>query len=200
MYSGVSKGFRLMFYSGIALLICPLLGVLFAFPVFAVLFIVIVKLACGIVSWVGIYKVSASLEDAKPAFVLAIINTVVSFIQKNISGLSFTYIILGIAGTVLAASVIYYIVKVTSSELAKNGNSDMERKGNVIWILCLVVSGVTALVYLLIMLRLVGAYAKLFTMLASIVGLVMEILYLIYLYSAGKAFDELDLKTDCEPV
>ena len=200
MYSGVSKGFRLMFYSGIALLICPLLGVLFAFPLFAVPFVVIVKLACGIVSWVGIYKVSASLKDAKPAFVLAIINTVVSFIQKNISGLSFTYIILGIAGTVLAASVIYYIVKVTSSELAKNGNSDMERKGNVIWILCLVVSGVTALVYLPIMLRLVGAYAQLFTMLASIVGLVMEILYLIYLYSAGKAFDELNLETDCEPV
>lgn len=195
MYSGVSKGLRFMFFAVIASLIGTFLGaVLYSIPTFAVIFMLIVVLVCSVFSMIGIYKISDSLIEAKPAFKIAIARIVVILL-----GDFFLTNIFSMLDIVLFAAETYFIVKVTAKELAKNGNAVMERRGSIVWKLCLVSSTFDISVYVLGLLGLYGNYLLVINLLSKIVGLVMGILYLVYLYSAAGAFDELEDNITSEP-
>lgn len=192
MYMGVSKGLRLVFFSEIAKFACACLGVaLFFLPTVAFILIMVGALACGVVSLIGIYKVSASLNEAKPAFVLEIFRIIIGIIHRNISGSAVAVTIAGIAETVFATLVIYFIVKVTAAELGKNGNSAIENKGNNAWLLCLIVNIVTVLINIFTMFQIGGSFSTAISVLVAFATLAWLILYLVYLNNAAKAFDEL---------
>lgn len=192
MYLGVSKGLRLVFFSEIAVFACAFLGgALFMLPAVAFIIVGVGALACGVVSVVGIYKISASLEETKPAFALEIVRIVVGLIHRNISGSVVAGAIAGIVETVLATIILFFIVKVTAAELGKNGNAAIEYKGNNVWLFGLAVNMVTVLMNIITMFQIGGSFSTAISVLVAFAALAWLILYLVYLNNAAKAFDEL---------
>lgn len=182
MYEKVSEGLRYMFLAAVCSIVCKIIGI---FPVFGILD-KIGLIVCGVVSLIGIYYVSSSLKDAKPAFVM-----IIAKLGANILGRFFLIGFFGILVTVLDILVVFYIVKSTASELGKNGKVELEQKGNNVWKLYLAISIIEVILSILALIPIIRILVAVISVLVGIASIVSTIIYLIYLNSASKAFAEL---------
>lgn len=182
MFANVSKGLKYMFLAAVCSIICAIISIIPIIGVIGTLGII----ACGVVSIIGIYFVSTSLEDAKPALIFIIAKVV-----ANILGSFFLKGFFGILVTVFDILVVFYIVKATSAELGKNGKVELEQKGNSVWKLYLAIGIVEVVLTLLGYIPIIKILAAVISVIVGIASIVLTIIYLIYLNSASKAFAEL---------
>lgn len=182
MYEKVSKGLRYMFLAAVFSIVCTIIGIIPFIGIIGKIGLIV----CGVVSLIGIYYVSSSLEDAKPAFVM-----IIAKLGANILGQFFLKGFFGILVTILDILVVFYIVKSTASELGKNGKVELEQKGNNVWKLYLAIGIIEVFLSILALIPIIRILAAVISVLVGIASIVLTIIYLIYLNSASKAFAEL---------
>ncbi len=176
-------GLKKMFIASVGSLIClvlliiPLVNILAAIAVFVFM----------IMSMIGLYQAGQEIEGCKTAFILTIVNLVVSlagsFIKNDIM-----HVVILIAGYVIDFMVIYLVCTSVGGVLNSIGAIEITQKGEVAW-------KISAVCYVLLGLIAIAMMTPVFGFLAGIIGsivvlvlsLVAEVCYMIFLSKSSQA-------------
>lgn len=174
-YPNAAAGLRLMFFGEILTIVgsflawIPFLGVL-------------VILAGGIVSLVGLNRAGADDEGYRTAFMLTIVNIVVGLVGGFIlSGLA------SIVSSILSLAVIYFVCITTSNLLHSVGATDIEQRGRTVWTINLVCTVISVVLNLLLFIPILNVLAVIGVFIVAIVELVGYILYMMFLNASAQA-------------
>lgn len=177
-YPNAAEGLKLMFYGEIVAIIGAFLGII---PLLGGL----LALAGGVVSLVGLNKAGADDEGYRTAFMLTIINIIVSLVS-SFAGDGVFGTLVGIVSSVLSLAVIYFVCITTANLLHSVGASELERKGNTVWTINLVCTIVSVAVMLLAYIPIVNILAAVVGVISALVALVGYIMYLMFLNGSYK--------------
>ena len=144
----------------------------------------IVAIVGYVLNLVALYAAGKLDEGYKTAFILTIVNTVLSVVASFAGdGLGS---IVSIASSVVNLCTLYYVVMTTVKQLEAAGHSDVAAKGVTVWKLNLICTIVAVVLSVLLLIPVIQVIAAVLAIVVGIVSLVAGILYLIFLYKSSK--------------
>lgn len=167
-YPHAADGLRLMFYGTIIVVVGAILAWI---PVVGL----VVILAGGITGLVGLHKAGPDGADYRTAFAIAIINLIVSLFG------------LDIISSLLTLAQVYFVCRGTNELLMSVGAEELAQRGGTVWKINLVCTVISVVLSALTELGLLSGLTLLVGIVALIVSLVGDILYLSYQYNRSKA-------------
>ena len=182
-YPNAAQGLKLMFWAEIAVILCTVLMLIPLVNLIGIL----VTLAAGIVSLVGLYKAGNDAEGYKTAFALTIISLVIGLFSDMDNGIG---ALLSIAESVLDLAVVYYVCVTTAKLLTAVGNLEVAEQAKVwkVYLICTVIGMVCSVLTLFPILDVLAAFVLL---IAAFVMIGAGILYLVFLYKSYRALGAL---------
>ncbi|MCM1025474.1 MAG: hypothetical protein NC432_03525 [Roseburia sp.] len=175
-------GLNKMFIAQIGAVVCVLLAL-----------IPLVDVLAGLAAWVfvilslvGLKQAGKDIEGCKTAFLLTIIDLVVTVLHTFLNAGVFGTI-LSLADTILSLAVIYFVCTSVGETMKQIGASNEAQLGHTVWIInlvCAAVSVVTSILAVIPLLNLIAGLADILVAIASLVG---SVLYIIFLYRSSAA-------------
>lgn len=184
-YPNTGDGLKKMFIAAIGTIIC---GVVAIIPVIGAIIGGIGAIVFMVISLIGLNSVSKDIPACKMAFILTIVNLVVSALETILSQVSILSSILSIGSSILSLLVVYYVCIPVSGELNKIGASDVANSGQNVWkwnLVCYILVIVFTVIALIPVIGVIGTIGVAIT---AILSLVAEILYLIFINKSYHAF------------
>ena len=177
------SGLKKMFIASIGAVVCTVLLII---PIVNIL-AMIGALVFAINSLVGLNEAGKDIEGCKTAFLLTIVNMVVS-VLKNIPflGTGFLGALFSIAGYILGFLIVYYVCKSVADVLEQN-EPDVAKTGHMVWKINLVCYAAEIIIAVLALIPLLNILAAFASIIIAIVSLVASILYMIFLYKSSNA-------------
>ncbi len=175
-YQNAGAGLRKMFIASIGAIICTVLVML---PVVNIL-AGIGAIVFGVLSLVGLYGAGKDIEGCKTAFVLTIINMVVSMVGR-LAGTGFLGVIFSIADSVLSFLICYFVCTSVSEVMNQIGAADVAGKGELVWKIngvCYAILIVIAILGGIPALALIASLAAIGVLIASLVASVFYMIFL----------------------
>ena len=164
-YQNAGAGLKKMFIAEIGAIICTVLMIIPIINIFAA----IALLVFGIISLVGLYGAGKDIAGCKTAFILTIVQLIVSFISGLIkTGVLHT--VFNVANYVFGLLIIYFVCTSVAEVMNQVGAADISNKGLTVWKINLVC-------YIILIVSII----------TSIVSIVADIIYMIFLNQAYKA-------------
>lgn len=182
-YQNAGAGLKKMFIAQIGAIICGVLAVIPVINILAAIGILVFM----VISLVGLNGAGKDIAGCKTAFMITIINMVVSvlaaFFKTGIVGT-----IISIAGEVLSLLIIYFVCTSVAEALRQIGANDAADKGITVWKLNLVCYIILIVVQILVNVPVLAIIAGVVAIITGIVSLVASILYMVFLNKSYKAF------------
>lgn len=201
MYLKVSKGLSMMFFSIIAQVLLSLVLIIWVLlnPSDYALLSIFGYLICDILYIVGICFISSNIGDRTPFFLVPII-----LIPRLLKTLRIAPTLMEFIIAIVSVYIVIYICRTTIAELEKNGNNSLTALGTLTWklrlvliILNLIIEFINYIATKSLLSNPSGMrilYVTLYIV-STILPLVWDIIYLIYLRSSSKAFYQLGSTT-----
>ena len=181
-YQNAGAGLKKMFIAEVGTIICAVLMIIPIINIFAA----IALLVFGIISLVGLYGAGKDIAGCKTAFILTIVQLIVSFISGLIkTGVLHT--VFNVANYVFGLLIIYFVCTSVAEVMNQVGAADISNKGLTVWkinLVCYIILIVTNIVAAIPVINIVAAVVSIIT---SIVSIVADIIYMIFLNQAYKA-------------
>lgn len=177
-YPKAAEGLKLMFYGevltivSIVLLLVPTLSVL-------------LTLAGGIVSMVGLYRAGEDDTGYRTAFELTIAKVVLNLLGLFTDGVLASLV--SLCGSVAALLTVYFVCITTARILRAVGEETLAARGRTVWMINLVCTVVGGVIGLAAYIPLLNVLAVLAAVLMAVVELVGYILYMMFLYGSCRA-------------
>lgn len=182
-YSNAGKGLKFMFIAGIGSIICAVAAFI---PIINYL-AMIAALALVVINIVGLYIAGKDLAGLRTAFIITILQLIVSLFEtifQNSLGTLFS-----LADEVLSLLVVYFVCSAVGEALEYSGYSNVARTGRMVWWINLACFLVTIAIKVLAMIPILNILAVIASYLILIVSLVGGILYLVFLYESFQALE-----------
>lgn len=181
-FQNAGAGLRKMFIAAIGTIICTVLMII---PV--VNFVAVIGVfVFGILSLVGLYGAGKDIQGCKNAFIITIINLVVS-ILTSLFATNFLGTLLSIAGSVLSFLVVYFVCTSVAEVMNQIGAADVASKGETVWKINAVCYVVVIAIAILGRIPVLSAIASVANIAVTIASLVASILYMIFLNKSSSA-------------
>lgn len=183
-FPNAGDGLKKMFIASLGAIICgvcaiiPLINLIAALA--AIVFLVI--------SLIGLNNLGKDIEDCKKAFILTIVQIVVSFLASLLAKVVVVGALLSIAESIIALLVVYFVCIPVSKVLSQIGATDAASLGETAWKLNLVCYAVAIVAGILSMISALAGVVLVISIVVLIVGLVGQIIYMIFLYKSYTAF------------
>jgi len=183
-YPNAANGLHLMF---IAEVLAVVGAILMLIPIINLIGSILAIIAL-VMMMVGLNKAGADDQGYRTAFMLSIVNLVVSIIGAFIP-VGAIKSILSIVSTVLNLAVVYYVITTTANLSHSIGNEELPRKGNTVWVLYILCAIISVICTILVMIPslVIIAIAGVIAIIVAIIQIVAYILYMIFLSNASKA-------------
>lgn len=183
-YPNVGAGLKKMFIAQIGIIVCTVLAIIPIINIIAG----IGAIVFAVISIVGLYGAGKDIEGCKKAFIITIVNIVISIFASAASGSTFFSTLFSIAGDICAFLIVYNVCTSVSAVLKDNGNAEIAAKGESVWKInfgCYVASIVISI---LAVIPFIKIFAGIAGFILAIVSLVAGILYMIFLNKSYQAF------------
>ncbi len=183
-YPNAANGLHLMF---IAEVLAVVGAILMLIPIINLIGSILAIIAL-VMMLVGLNKAGADDQGYRTAFMLSIVNLVVSIIGAFVSTGAIGGI-LDIVSTILNLAVVYYVITTTSNLARSIGNEELPRKGHTVWtlyIVCAIISVICAILAMIPSLVII-AIAGIIAIIVAIIQIIAYILYMIFLSNGSKA-------------
>ncbi len=174
-YPKAASGLKLLFIAEILAIIAAVLTLI---PVVGP----ILSAVAQVLILVGLYQASGDDEGYKTAFIITIVNLVVSVVSIFAGGVFAT--ILSIVTTILNLAVVYFVVNTTGNLAHSLGKDELAARGEKVWKLYLICAVASIVISLLSFIPILAAALEI---VLAIVQLIAYILYLIFLNKASQA-------------
>lgn len=174
-YPKAAGGLKLLFIAEILAIVGAVLSLV---PILGPILLIVAQ----VLVLVGLYQASTDDEGYKTAFIITIVNLVVSVVSIFADGVFAS--VLGIVDTVLNLAVAYFVINTTVNLAHSMGKDELSAKGQKVWKLYLVCAVASIVIALL---SFIPVLAAALGILLVIFNLIAYILYLIFLYQASAA-------------
>lgn len=181
-YQNAGAGLKKMFIASLGAVICTVLMIIPLINIIAA----IAAIVFAVLSIVGLYGAGKDIEGCKTAFIITIINLVVS-VLGNVFSSGVFHLLLSLAGYVLSFLSTYYVCTSVAGVMNQVGAAEVAQKGITVWKINLVCDIVLVVVAILLYIPGVSLIASIATIVIAIVQLVASILYMIFLNQSYKA-------------
>ena len=186
MYSDLTKGLNMLFTITILSSLCSVLCIIPGISIIGG----IGAIVCYVCEVISIRKISNDLDDAFPSFILIFVALGVSFLKTIGIFPTFNAILVNVA----LFFITYFICKATATEFGLVDEKKLEKFGNTVWKISLVVTVLTIVNTILQSLNPAINFKIIFPFILLGVSIVYTIFYVIYLKSAAKEFDRIELE------
>lgn len=177
-------GLNKMFIAQVGMVACVILAVIPLVNLIAALG----ALVFLILSIVGLWQAGKDIEGCKTAFILTIIELVVSLLSSVFSQVAFLGKFFSLANIVLNLAVLYFVCTSVSEVMTKIGSADAAKLGHTTWLVNLACALVSAAIIILAWIPFLGTViagiGSVLTVIASLVG---GVLYIMFLYKSSQA-------------
>ena len=177
-YPNAANGLKLMFYGEILTIIAPLFLLV---PWVGTILILI----GGVLSLVGLNQAGSDDAGYRTAFVLTIVNLVLSIVVLFV-GDGFLATLIGLCSSVLSLLIVYYVCITTANLLHSIGEENLSSRGRTVWMINLICTVVGVVISLLMYIPILNVLAMAASIIMVIVQLIGYILYLMFLYGSCK--------------
>ena len=177
-YPKAAEGLKLMFYGELLAIIGILLTIILIGPIIA--------LVGEILVLVGLYRARMDDEGYGTAFMLSIVNIVLSIVGLFVPSDGLLGSLLSIISTIISLAIIYFVCSTTGNLLLSQGESALAQRGQTVWtinLVCAIVSVVLSLLMWIPLLNILAVVGVIVVMIAELVG---YILYMMVLSSSYK--------------
>lgn len=181
-YQNAGAGLKKMFIAAIGAIICTVLVII---PVINIL-AGIGAIVFGVLSLIGLYGAGKDIAGCKTAFMITIINMIVSVVG-TLAGAGILGVIFSIADSVLSFLICYFVCTSVSAVMNQIGAADVAAKGGLVWkinAVCYAILIVIAILGMIPGLALIASVAAVGVMIASLVATVF---YMIFLNKSSQA-------------
>ena len=178
-YPNAGEGLKKMFVAQIGAIICAVLMIIPVINIFAA----IAAIVFAVISLIGLYKTGQDIDGCKTAFMITIVNMVVSLLSGFIKIGAFA-VILSIAKSVLSLMVVYYVCNSVAGVMNQIGASDIASIGMNVWNINLVCCIVVIVVSFLAFVPALTVIAGLTAIVCTIASLIASIMYMVFLYKS----------------
>lgn len=183
-FQNAGSGIKKMFIASVGAAVCAVLMVI---PIVNLLAI-IGTFVFGIISLVGLYGAGKDIDGCQKAFMLTIINIVISVVSIPL-GSGFLGAILSIAEYVLNFMVVYLVCTSVGSVMNQIGALEAAQKGETVWKINAVCYGVMIVVAVLGNIPVLNILAAIASIVVAIAALVAAVLYMIFLNKCSQALN-----------
>ncbi len=196
-YFNAAQGLKKMFIAAIGVIICMVCAALggagtvvsagagsLASAGILVLFAVVAAIGMivfSIISIVGLYGAGKDIEGCRTAFILTIINLVVSVLKNFFKSAPVLGLVFELAGDVISFLTTFYVCTSVASVMLSIGANDVASMGEIVWKITLVCDIILVVMAILVMIPGLTIIAGISTFIVLIVSLVAQILYLVFL-------------------
>lgn len=182
-YQNAGSGLKKMFIAEVGAIICTVLMIIPIVNLIAAIGAIVFM----VISLVGLYGAGQEIEGCKTAFMVTIINMVVSVLESFLGNIAVLGTIISIAQSVLSFLVIYYVCTSVAEVMNKIGQAEVAQKGETVWkinMVCYIVNIAVAILSLIPVLNILAGIAS---VVIAIVSVVAMILYMIFLNKSYQA-------------
>lgn len=176
-----SQNLHMMFICAIGNIACMVVTVI---PVIGWILGPIGTIVFSILALVALYRLGTEIPGCHTAFILTIVNMVLTFIGIFTGKVSWLHFLLSIAGSILSFLVVYYVCGSVSDLCVSAGDQATADIGKKIVMINLICYGVS------ILLSIIGLFAasaaSVLGAFVSLAQLIAEILYMLFLYRSSK--------------
>lgn len=147
----------------------------------------IAAIVFAVISLVGLYSVGKDIAGCKTAFILTIVNLVISIVGSLTSLIPVLSVICSIAGSIISFLVVYYVCNSVAEVMTQVGAADIAERGVTVWkinLVCYVAAIVIAILAVIPVLSMIATVANL---VIAIVSIIASILYMIFLNKSYQA-------------
>lgn len=183
-YENASLGLKMVFIASIGAIIC---GVIAIIPIIGTIIGGIGGLVFLIMSLIGLYKAGTDIDGCKKAFVCSIVQLVVNILKTFLGKVPVLGLLLSLAGYVVTFLVVYLVCSSVGAVMKDMGHEDIASNGTLVYKINFVCYIATIVLSVLAVIPLLNVIAWLGSIVISIVILVAEILYMIFLYKSSNA-------------
>lgn len=176
-YFNAGQGLKKMFIAAIGAIICTVCLIIPLVNIIAA----IGALVFAIISIVGLNQAGKDIEGCKTAFILTIVNLVVSVLKNLFAKAATIALIIGIAGDVLSFLVTFYVCTSVAAVMLSIGANDVAAKGETVWKITLVCDIILVVISILSVIPGLTLIAGISALVTTIVALIAQILYLIFI-------------------
>lgn len=182
-YSNAGAGLKKMFIAQIGAIVCTILAVI---PVIGLIG-GIGALVFAIISLVGLYGAGKDIAGCKKAFILTIINIVVSIVAGLFGSSAIMSALFGVVDSVLSFLVVYFVCNSVAEVLTQIGAADVAATGVTVWKVnlgCYIATIVIAILAVVPLLNVIAAIAGFVVLIVSIVAAILYMMFLNKSYQA----------------
>lgn len=178
MYSNISGGMKKMFIAQIGIIVCTVIAII---PIIGAIIGGLGALVFAIISLIGLYAVGKEVEACKKAFILTIVNAVLSLL----TAIPVVGVIISIVNTIISF-LITYLVCTSLAEVLRNADAtDIANLGTKVWKISFVCAILSVIFGLIALIPLIGVLGNILNFFVAIAELVAGIMYLIFLYKGS---------------
>lgn len=174
-YPKAAGGLKLLFIAEILAIVAAVLALV---PLVGAILAIVAQ----VLILVGLYQAGGDDEGYKTAFIITIVNLVVSVVSVFAGGVFAS--ILSIVSTILNLAVVYFVVNTTGNLAHSMGKDELSTRGEKVWKLYLICAVASIVITLL---SFIPALAAALGILLAIFQIIAYILYLIFLNKAAQA-------------
>ncbi len=175
-YSEAGQGLKKMFIAQIGIIVCSVLMIIPIINIIAM----IGSIVFMVISIVGLNQAGKEIEGCKTAFILTIVNLIVSIVGAFFKT-GILYTLFSVATSVLSLLVAYYVCTSVAAVMNQIGAADVAAKGITVWKFNLVCYIILIVASVLALIPIINIIAGIVAIITSIVAIVAEILYMIFL-------------------
>ena len=182
-YPNAGAGLKKMFMAEVGAIICAVLAIIPSINLIAG----IAAIVFAVISLVGLYSVGKDIAGCKTAFILTIVNLVISIVGSLTSLIPVLSVICSIAGSIISFLVVYYVCNSVAEVMTQVGAADIAERGVTVWkinLVCYVAAIVIAILAVIPVLSMIATVANL---VIAIVSIIASILYMIFLNKSYQA-------------
>lgn len=176
-YMDAGKGLKKMFIAQIGAIACTVLA---AIPIVGLIGGV-GAIVFAVVSMIGLYQAGKDIGGCRTAFILTLIDVILSVISGLISSSVVTAGIFSIVDSILSFLVVYYVCLSVAEVMTGIGANDVAQKGTTVWKVNLGCMIAIIVISVCSVIPGVNVIAALASIVVAIVSIVAAVLFMIFL-------------------
>lgn len=178
-YQNAASGLKLMFIAQIGTIVCSVVSVI---PIVGIIGS-IGALVFLVLNLIGLFGAGKDIAGCKTAFMLSIVNLVLSLL--GMIPVKILQTILGLAGYVVSFLIVYLVCTAVGEVMKELGAADIASTGGMVWKINLACYAALFVISILALIPFINIIAGLLGIVVAIVQLVALILYMIFLYKSS---------------
>lgn len=180
-YVNAGDGLRKMFIASVGMIVCTVLMLVPLVNLFAGIGLIVF----AVVSLIGLYNAGRDIAGCKTAFVLTIIQLVLSVAGAFVDSTGLLYSLLNIAGEIITLLITYFVCTSVAKVMREIQVNEVADKGIRVWRINLGCTVASVILGILVLIPGFNVFAGVAALVVAIISLVGSILYMMFLSASA---------------